>query len=231
MVDHALGICAHTTALIGVLSEARRWRGWAGKLRLLHSYVVERPYRNRIDFVLAIGHLGVRWYEMCGYAHRRIFAWGYFLERVTKNHSVDRVELPRHVIISYVGRCVRGKGIDTMLRALSTLQAPGWSLQIVGDGPQRQWLEKLASKLAIADHVHFLGIRKNAEVWSLLDETDLLVFPSGIDGWGAVVNEGLMNGVPVVCSDYCGAADLIRASGFGETFRAGSAEDLARVLC
>ena len=230
MVKHALRICARTAALIGMASEARDWRGSLGKLRLLHSYFVERPYRNRVDFVLAIGHSGVQWYEVCGYPSHRIFPWGYVVERPSNDNTAQKRRLPAHVVISYVGRCVRGKGIDTLLSALSALRAPAWCLQVVGDGPQRKRLEALARKLALAEQVRFLGIRQNTEVWRILDQTDLFVFPSRIDGWGAVVNEALMSGTPVLCSDYCGAADLIRANGFGETFRAGSVDELARVL-
>ena len=38
---------------------------------------------------------------------------------------------------------------------------------------------------------------------------DVLVLPSRFDGWGAVVNEALMVGTPVICSDRCGASDVI----------------------
>src|SRR5439155_26608962 len=91
LINRAIRICAPTAALIGVLSEARDWRGWAGKFGLLHSYVIERPRRNRVDFLLAIGHMGVRWYEMCGYPSERIFSWGYFVEN-EKCESIQRCQ-------------------------------------------------------------------------------------------------------------------------------------------
>lgn len=231
MVDRALRICAPTTALIGVLSEARRWEGWAGKFRLLHSYVVERPYRNRVDFVLAIGHAGVRWYEMCGYPSERTFSWGYFVENEERK-SIQRSQKHQggDVAIAFVGQCIPRKGIDILLRALSMLEVQQWRLCIIGDGPQRPSLEGLSRKLRVAKRVAFMGVKNNAEVRGILDETDLLVLPSRFDGWGSVVNEALMSGVPVICSDHCGAADLVRASGFGETVQARSAEDLATVL-
>jgi glycosyltransferase involved in cell wall biosynthesis len=232
MVARALGLCAPTGALIGVLSEARQWEGWRGKLRLLHSYLVERPYRSRVDFVLAIGHLGVRWYEMCGYPTGRIFPWGYLVEKEKGENiqSAEQDRSPPDVMIAFVGQCIPRKGIDTLLRALSTLRLHEWCLRIIGDGLQRERLEGLAKKLGVAKRVAFMGVKNNAEVRNILAGTDLLVLPSRFDGWGSVVNEALMSGVPVICSDHCGAADLIRTSGFGETFQARSAEDLASVL-
>jgi glycosyltransferase involved in cell wall biosynthesis len=67
-------------------------------------------------------------------------------------------------------------------------------------------------------------------IGNLFENTDLLLLPSRYDGWGAVVNEALMCGVPVVCSDNCGAAELLREPWRGATFKAGSAEDLRMVL-
>ena len=233
MIRRALAICTATKALIGVVSEARQWEGLFGNMRLVHSYFVERPYRNRIDFVLAIGHLGVRWYLLCGYPMSRIFSWGYFVEKqeLASSHCREENESLTDVVITFVGRCVPLKGIDTLLRALSVLAAQKWRLQIIGDGPQRRALARLCEQLGLANRVSFLGIKANSETRNMLAKTDLLVLPSRRrDGWGAVVSEALMSGASVVCSDHCGAADLIHSSGYGETFRAGSTEDLARVL-
>jgi glycosyltransferase involved in cell wall biosynthesis len=67
-------------------------------------------------------------------------------------------------------------------------------------------------------------------IGNLLEHADVLLLPSRYDGWGAVVNEALMCGVPVVCSDNCGAADLLREPWRGSTFKMGSVESLQIVL-
>lgn len=232
LTRRALPICARTRALIGLLSEAREWRGWRGKLRILHSYVAERRYRRRVDFVLAIGHLGIRWFKICGYPPKKIFPWGYFVENCDYG-SADSIEngaLSSPISISFVGQLIARKDVKTMIAALSRTRSRDWRLQIIGDGPQRQELEIFAKTTGVATKVAFKGTRNNDETRRILANSDLLVLPSRFDGWGAVVNEALMGGVPVVCSDYCGAADLVRASGCGEMFRTGSVEDLARVL-
>jgi glycosyltransferase involved in cell wall biosynthesis len=231
LTRRALPLCAPTSALTGLLSEARDWEGWLGKLRILHSFVAERRDSSRIDFVLAIGHRGADWYRICGYPEYRIFPWGYLVEKpALERRCGSKTSESPEVVLSYVGRCVRGKGIDTLLQALSKLPSKNWRLQVVGDGPQRQDLDRMCKILGISNRVSFLGVQNNAHVRNILAATDLLVFPSKIDGWGAVVNEALMSGSPVVCSDYCGAADLVRASGCGEIFETGSTSDLQRVL-
>ena len=59
---------------------------------------------------------------------------------------------------------------------------------------------------------------------------DCLVLPSRHDGWGAVVSESLMAGTPVICSDHCGAAGVVQASGVGGVFRSGSKNGLQHQL-
>ena len=49
-------------------------------------------------------------------------------------------------------------------------------------------------------------------------ESDCLVLPSRYDGWGAVISEALMVGTPVICSDNCGAANVVTASNVGSVF-------------
>ena len=56
------------------------------------------------------------------------------------------------------------------------------------------------------------------------------MLPSRFDGWGAVVNEALMVGTPVICSDRCGASDLIENGRNGYVFEAGNARALRERL-
>ena len=58
----------------------------------------------------------------------------------------------------------------------------------------------------------------------------MLVLPSRWDGWGMVVNEAFSVGVPVIVSDHCGAADLVRSGVNGYVFRSGDASDLHHCL-
>jgi glycosyltransferase involved in cell wall biosynthesis len=100
----------------------------------------------------------------------------------------------------------------------------------VGDGESRSIWERLAVDWQISDRVTFTGVLPNTEAKAVLGSLDLFVLPSRFDGWGVVVNEALMQGVPVLCSDRCGARDLLAESWRGGVFRAGSAASLAEVL-
>jgi phosphatidylinositol alpha-1,6-mannosyltransferase len=104
-------------------------------------------------------------------------------------------------------------------------------LTIVGDGPLRGRLESQSIECGLADRIRFQPFQEHIVARKLLSAADLLVLPSdGKEGWGAVVNEALMHGVPVLCSDRCGATDLLHDSWRGGVFRAGSIGGLASLL-
>lgn len=212
---------------VGILSEAYKWLGPIGMIRLARGRIDARLERNRVNFVLAIGHTAARWFRMMSYPESKIYPFGYFPE---KPDEINDSSQPRSVGNSsktvdliFIGRFVHYKGVDVLLRALGELTELDWRLRIVGDGPERQTLEKLSTKLGISHRTHFLGSQDNAAAMCTLAKSDLLVLPCrGIEGWGAVVNEALQRGVPVICTDLCGAADLVRSHERGRVVQAGS---------
>lgn len=80
------------------------------------------------------------------------------------------------------------------------------------------------------DNVRFAGAQIQSSIPDLMNKHDVLVLPSLYDGWGAVVNEALQQGLFVVCSDKCGARELLDGKSRGYVFRSQSREDLVRSL-
>lgn len=217
-------------ARLGILAEPGDPRGLRGWLRKgLYARDAQR-WSHVIDFILAMGQTGVDWYTSVGYPVRKVFHFGYVVE----TPIVDTATLPlqRDVQIMYVGSLIKLKGIELLLNALASAVArvPEWQLHLIGDGQEREALRRLAELRGIKPRVQFHGILPMPGVLQLVAQADLLVLPSRSDGWGAVVNEALMCGIPVICSNQCGAADLLRAPWLGDVFRSGSAASLQRVL-
>ena len=119
---------------------------------------------------------------------------------------------------------------DFLLSSLALHRALNWHLDIVGDGPELDNLMQQSKVLSLTDKVTFNGALRNDVVRQMIAQSDCLILPSRWDGWGAVVNEALMMGVPVICSDLCGAADLLGNIERGEVFKADSVTSLGRVL-
>lgn len=102
-------------------------------------------------------------------------------------------------IILFVGRLVKVKGVDVLLRAFAQLGRSDAVLVVVGDGPERQNLEKLALSLGISDRVIFTGWRDDAS--KLVSIADVFVLPSLSEGLPQALLEALAHGVPCIVSD------------------------------
>lgn len=107
----------------------------------------------------------------------------------------------------------------------STFAMRGFQLLVVGAGPQEKHLRRLAES-ALPDRVCWLGRRSQAEVLLTMGQANCLVLPSRHDGWGAVISEAMMAGTTIICSDACGAAGAVKASGVGGVFPSDRGDEL-----
>lgn len=103
-------------------------------------------------------------------------------------------------------------------------------LTYVGDGALRQKLEQFVKKHDLQDYIVLAGFQPQTDVPKWMIKNDILVLPSIYDGWGAVVNEALQAGLYVVCSDACGAADLLKDERLGKVFHAGDIGQLSDII-
>jgi len=104
------------------------------------------------------------------------------------------------------GRLVPLKGFDLALRAFATFAAryPAAEFVIVGDGPERNRLERLARELGIENQVRFEGWMPRERLLAKMRACDVFLFASLRDGGGLVVVEAMAAGKPVVCFDLGG---------------------------
>ena len=108
---------------------------------------------------------------------------------------------PRDPTILGVGRLVPQKGFDILLRAFADLarDLAGWRLQILGDGPLRQELARLAETLGIRERVVFHG--HVGEPFSHYARAAMFVLPSRFEGMPNALLEAMAAGLPPIVSD------------------------------
>jgi glycosyltransferase involved in cell wall biosynthesis len=107
-----------------------------------------------------------------------------------------------------LGRLLHWKGFELSLRAFARFarRYPASEYWIVGDGPERRRLEKLARNLGLASKVRFWGMIRRSQVLGRLADCDVLLHPSLHDSGGWVCLEAMAAGRPVVCLDLGGPA-------------------------
>jgi glycosyltransferase involved in cell wall biosynthesis len=141
----------------------------------------------------------------------------------------------------FAGRLLYWKGAHIAIKALAELiqVSPGAQLTIVGKGREEDRLRRAAVADGVADNVRFVPWLPQQELFELYQTHDLFVFPSMHDSSGNVVLEALSFGLPVVCLDIGGPAQIVTPSSgvivstAGRDTRqlaAGMAEEIARLV-
>lgn len=114
-----------------------------------------------------------------------------------------------------IGRLLHWKGIHLGLRAFSLSRVSRAEFWVVGDGPERQYLEALARSLHVAERVRFFGRLSRENSMERLMRCQVLVHPSLHDSGGWVCLEGMAAGRPVICLDIGGpSVQVTMESGF-----------------
>ena len=112
----------------------------------------------------------------------------------------------------FCGRLIPEKGADLLLRAFALLcQCDSEiSLTIVGDGPQRQYLQELSTKLGVSSRVYFLGMLSGEPLKEAYRAHAVLIVPSLLkEAFGIVALEGLASGCRVVVTDCGGLPEAV----------------------
>ena len=110
----------------------------------------------------------------------------------------------------FVGRLVPFKACDIALRGSAQLLQSGIAhLTVVGDGSQRETLQRLAKSLDIEDAVSFVGWLGHRETLKALQRSDVLLFPSLREIGGGVVFEALTLGAVPIVAAFGGPGDVV----------------------
>lgn len=142
---------------------------------------------------------------------------------------VTRTAAQRDGELVFLGRLVSQKGCDTLIEALGELgrrhgKAP--RLTVIGDGPERASLGRLAVRAGVADRVRFVGMLSGAALTDELNRHRILVVPSRYEEpFGSVALEGLACGLLPVVAERGGLVDAIGRHGL--VFPNGDAATLA----
>lgn len=219
VITNEMGIRTAIALLYGTIARkpVRVWWGGTvhtergiGPLRRLARRVISRWATRWIsygasstEYLRTLGIPADRILEIQNCVDDRLF--------VSAGGALEDDDSRRRPVLLCVGRMVRLKGIDRLLRAAARLRAEGYefTLLLVGDGPEKPAFEALARELDLGD-VEFARSRPVAEMAAVYRGADFLVFPTLNDVWGLVVNEALWSGTPVLASRFAGcAAELL----------------------
>ena len=123
-------------------------------------------------------------------------------------------ELPPHrPLMLYIGRVAHEKNIEFLLRVFAQVRTrvPDALFVIAGEGPARESLRALASRLGLAQDVRFVGyLDRNTELLDCYAAADVFVFASRTETQGLVLLEAMAEGAPVVSTAKLGTCSVLK---------------------
>jgi glycosyltransferase involved in cell wall biosynthesis len=190
-------------------SQADNQKEWISSLRGLYRFVpfARSTYRNAAAIIAASSQT---YAEFAVYRDKLFFVPE---NGIARSRCSDGTRSPEHgakLELIFVGGLIPCKACDLALRAAAHLLRSDLArFTVVGDGPERNRLERLAKALEIEKAVSFRGWLSHEEVLNSLRSADVMVFPSVRDFGAGVVFEALATGVVPVVADFGGPGDIV----------------------
>lgn len=119
--------------------------------------------------------------------------------------------------ILFVSRLIERKGLQFIIPQLKKIQdstEKSVKLIVVGDGPYRETLERIAEENHVSDMVEFVGQKGKEEIVPFYQNADLFILPSAKEGMPNVVLEAMACGLPIIMTPCEGSAELICENGY-----------------
>ena len=175
----------------------------------------------RLDGLLAVAATSLEGIRAAGMP-RSVPAWTLVGGALEPQGTVEPLPLPferapADFVVGYVGNLTEQKGWKVLLRALERLPRE-FRLVAAGDGPQREELEALIARPALAGRAFYVGLLPKERLWGLYPGLDCLVMPSIttpllMEQFGGVLCDAMVMGVPIVGSSSGGIPEVMGPAG------------------
>lgn len=145
--------------------------------------------------------------------------------------SVEKKLLQEEYVLSVSRLDEQTKDIEGLLQAYAKALDQGLDkkLVIIGDGPDRDYLESVAANLNLHDRVHFIGLKANPYVW--MKHADTFVLSSRGEGFGLVLVEALLLCGRVISTDCpVGPSEVLERGRLGTLVPMGDVSALTDAL-
>lgn len=184
------------------------------------------------EFLLSQGYPGEKIYTAINSVDTENFQ-----RMLREMKTLNKKRESRKLRMLYVGNLVKLKGLGHVLRALKVVQSEyriPLAFDIVGDGSERERLEKLARRLSL-EGVTFWGAVRHEETIPFYLQSDFFIFPSFYDVFGLVMVEAAAAGLPIIASEFAGGScDIVVEGRNGFIVNPADIEELAlkiRKIC
>jgi len=239
-----------TATPFALMGDANYFNDTAAGMKRLIKTAWLRLLVSKAAALIAVGSANRMFWESYGAGADKIFESGLavnndFFATECERRKGDVAQLRAQlgltgkIVFLFVGRLVRRKNVDLIIRAAQVLNDDRVAVVIAGSGEEKEALEKLADAdpsllrplfHPLAQRIIFAGNVSPADLPLYYALSDAFVLPASQEPWGLVINEAMASGLAIIAHRHCGAAvDLVAAdNGFAlETF---SVEELSEAM-
>jgi 1,2-diacylglycerol 3-alpha-glucosyltransferase len=152
-----------------------------------------------------------------------------FFRRIDLNRARRKLGIEAEKVFVYVGRLSREKHVDFVIRAAKDFLDDDSGLWIVGQGPEKARLERLAASLRLGKQVHFTGFVQDELLPYYYTAADAFITASTCETQGIVLAEAMACGCPVIGADYLAIPETIKDGKNGLLFKPGNHNQLVDI--
>ena len=203
---------------------------------LAAKYKEHIKYRRQNVCMLCAGAYTASDFHLIGAYPDKLFRWGYFT--ALRTYDEDRFTYMKpddgtlHIV--WAGRFIPLKHPEYMVRLAKTLAGRGcrFLIHMLGDGEMEPQIRQDVAKGGLEKYFHFYGYTEPEQVRDVMEKCHIHIFTSNhLEGWGAVVNEGMNSGCVEVVNAQVGAAPyLIRHGENGLVYPEGRYEKMEELV-
>ncbi len=203
---------------------------------LVAKYKEHIKYRKQNVCMLCAGAYAASDFHLIGAYPNKLFKWGYFPELRTYTEEEFAALKPESGMLELVwaGRFLPLKHPEYVVRLAKTLREKGFSYRIhmLGNGELEPAIRQDVERSGLEGQFRFYGYTEPKKVRDVMERCHIHLFTSNqLEGWGAVVNEGMNSGCVEVVNAQVGAAPyLIRHGVNGLLYPNGSYEKMEELV-
>lgn len=171
-------------------------------------------YRGQNVCMLCAGAYAASDFHLIGAYPDKMFRWGYFtaLRTYGEEQFANMKPCDGTLHIVWAGRFIPLKHPEYMVRLANTLHARGYRfcIHMLGDGQMEPQIRQDVENNGLVEHFQFYGYTAPEQVRDVMEKCHIHIFTSNyLEGWGAVVNEGMNSGCVEVVNAQVGAAPYL----------------------
>ncbi|MDE6642866.1 MAG: glycosyltransferase family 4 protein [Muribaculaceae bacterium] len=193
-----------------------------------HDMLQPPGFARRADKIIAVSGAVASWLGTNYGLKSTVIPNGIAVDRIARRGARDFIKPIKLVTVARLDHIVKGQHI--LLKAVAQLQAVDWTLDLIGNGQSRIYLEDLANQLDIKARVKFITDIDREEILGRLSGYDIFILPSLNEAFSIALAEAMSALVPVIISNLDGPKLIADNGKYATVFTPCDVNDLARKI-